>query len=866
VPIATEFTVRVATTRFILTMYSSDPRSPDYVEDYDFFEVKRKERLHAINHQKKEIDAQQRIELKKRALHWRANGTKALEGLKLGITGVRFLLEPHHNMKKTVALYEQRVESMEFETSAVRHTRHSFPLANRVLCCCTSAGARDRWRANKANLIVWKLGVMQEIRAAYIQKHPLNFEYHSRPGDARVMRHLFRTYMLNVPIEHSISEELKKKRALYKVVCAKLKLIHDTQRACALIPLCKSRQHTNPNGCSSCGVKYIGGMLGGGTPYIESASRDTGLVTLVTLEFELQTLEKEDAVQREIVDQVGMDLQAFEDVVCGVVRVSIQVWWSFVLVWKRFKRKQARMDRSLFQYKRRRLIAMKKDIDVTIKEAAPLDMQRYHEVYFDIWPETQEYAALQTDLKRQRLIKWAQRFRRKLGVLVEEARERQYQEYLRLLALPKPPRPIVFRTIQKVDNTNLVCYRLECKMRKFLTKERFDIHMNTHAKQDQVRYERYERDKAARKVRDTREKIVLGRIVDSKLRIEHTPSDYTAHAQDSRKQRAGSTDADSVATDASGDDFTVGSSVRLQEMSQVTLPSAIGGLLSDGIQGPNTVGDGGGEEEQDSESASVVPATRGTGYAARKELRTAYSPDSSLLSGDLQGVSYRGDMVPMGGLSQTLRNNSLAAADRTLSKATRLVVVNSETSLRDSEDAEMNLESAQNVHDWASMAHIYALHSLINDSMYSLELVSKQGDIEVAQRVPLDRPLVRIGTHSTCECVVSPTGVAKRESKVAKVHCLLFCPTYSGGTGPARQQRTSSQLLLVDNSTVWGTYVVSAAGTRKVPTKATAGMPLTPGLLICIGVCKDGPAEISATDANQACVVYRVRCMEQEAV
>ena len=37
-------------------------------------------------------------------------------------------------------------------------------------------------------------------------------------------------------------------------------------------------------------------------------------------------------------------------------------------------------------------------------------------------------------------------------------------------------------------------------------------------------------------------------------------------------------------------------------------------------------------------------------------------------------------------------------------------------------------------------------------------------------------------------------------------------------------------------------------------------------MLVCIGVYRDGPNIISATQANQACIVYRIRCIEQEII
>jgi hypothetical protein len=671
--------------------------------------------------------------------------------------------------------------------------------------------------------------------------------------------------MREVPIEHSISEELKKKRANFKVVTAKLKLIHDTQRACDLINVCKSRQHTNPNGCSNCGVQYIGGMLNGGTPYVQSCSRDTGLKTLVTLEFEVETLRREEEVQLEIVDQVEMDLRAYEEVVCGIVRVKIQAWWSIVLVWKRYKRKQARMKKSVALYQRRRLVTLKRDVDRMIKEPAPLDMERYADAYCDVLPAMYEYTALQTRLKHERLQKWAKNFRRKLVVLVEEARERQYQEYLRLLALPKPPRPIVFKTIEPCDNTNLVCYRLECKLRKFLTRERYDIHMNVHYKQDNVRYERYDQQKAAKKVRDAREGVVLHRIMDSKLRITHSDPEF------------GSTATGGSSTGgASDDEVSLGSQEGSAQpsMSQLTLSAALGGSQVDSLSGSLAAHPG--ASTDGSAGTQAQPVVRGTGYARRKELHSDYSPRTTASSEE--GGALQLSPVSASGLKHittrdrfdittALRASSLTAADRSLrgaaTGATKEALIDSEHSLRDSQDAEMNFETAQNVQDWAAMTHIYALHSMHNDCLYSLELVSKQGEVEVAQRIPLDRPVIRIGSHSTCECVVATTGAARRESKVAKVHCLLYCPTHRGSTARG-DSNSHDKLTLVDNSSVWGTYVVSAQGTRKAPVKVTAGMVLTSGLLLCIGVCKDGPAEISATQANQACVVYRVRCLEQE--
>lgn len=821
----------------------NDPLSPDYVEDYDFFEVKRKARLAAIQEEKLQIDAKQRREIKKKALRWLENGTKAMNNLTLGISGVRSLLEPHHNTKANVANFNERLEMLDQKTRGVRCCRHTFSLANQVLYVTRANPIQHRkWFHNKANLITWKFCLMKEIRAAFNQSKPFEFEYRPTVSEVRILRHMFRIQMNNVPIERSISEELKRKRAHYKVVLAKLKLIHDTQAACENILCCKSRQHTNPKGCSSCGVVYMGGMLGGGTQYVQSISRDTGLSSLVTLEYEMEQLKQEDVVQREIVECVEIDLFAYESVVLGIVRINIQAWWSFVLAWKRYKRKEKRIKKSIYLHKRRRLVGMKRQIDALIKEAAPLDMPYLCDAYCDIIPELMEYATLQMELKRQRLIKWSKNFRRNLAVLVEVARERKHQEYLRLLALPKPPRPIVFKALPACDNNTYICYRLECKMRKFLTKDRFDIHMNVHYKADKVRYQRYDANRAAKAVRDDRSAQVLRRIKHSRHhlaghdQLEGSMSTLGADNDPGREDDASTLEEDSV-----GEHTMTGA----QQIEDVRFHDS----NSTAAHGNGDVHNAHSQVDDHSATSSTT-STRRTGFAKRKDL--PFNPESSAVDGS----QTTGSAKSLPHFSSAMLPGRSSAKGKTILSLSL-----------SSHDSELITDSAQDMQNWAAMTHIYSLHSLHNDAMYSLELVCKHGDVSVAQRVPLDRPLIRVGTHPSCECVITTTGNAKKEGKVATVHCLFFCPTHSGSSSDhAIGQQASAQLSLVDNSSVWGTYVVSAAGTRKAPVKVTAGLVLTPGLLVCIGVCRDGPSEISATEANQACVVYRVRCLERENV
>lgn len=871
-----------------------DPTHPDYVEDYDFFELKRKERLVTITEAKKKIDAAHRQDVKKKSLKWRDNGTSALQAVKSGVSGLRFLLEPHSNMKKTVSHFNNQVEFLGRKIQGTICCRNCYPLAARVLQVSRAfPWKKYHWFCNKANLIEWKSNLMHEIRSDYRDKHPFEYEYRPRYADVRVMRHLFRSQMNLIPIDRSISEELKKKRAHYKVVTTKLKLIRDTQAACEKIYHCTSRQHSNPKGCSNCGVLYIGGMLDGGTPYVQSISRETGLVTLVTLEFEVETLIEENIVQTEIVERVEIDLFAYEAVVLGIVRVNIQAWWSFVLVWKRYKRAQKRIAKSRELHRIRRLVMMKREIDRAIREAPPLDMDRYCEAYCDMLPALWEYADLQVKLKAERILKWAKCFRVNLVTKVAITREREHQEYLRLLALPKPPRPIIIKKFEITEAPLLICFRLECKMRKFLSKERYDIHMKVHYKHDAVRYQIYDQNKQAKNVRDYREQKVLHRIADSRHRLqlfsdfEDGGSQTDSHSQHLDTQSDVSPGHTTDGNQPLSLEMTLirneGAEVEeqmSQELSQLSLSSD---LLQDSAYYSHIT-----DIDHPNNDAVLIPRTNITPIIESQPQTTAVTEPAATEVVRITGFAKRKAFTSPYELerpnSQPIHSNEPHCSEQRLTDISALKNTFSPSKTKTSvQDIALYQQTDANVHKWASMKHDYVLHSMLNDCMYSLELVSKQGDISVAQRVPLDRPLIRIGTHSSCECVVTFSGnnsgnSAKKDPKVAKIHCLLYCPIYKGSTlsvSYTQEEETyggttkaaalaNAQLTLVDNASGYGTYVVSAHGTRKVPTKITAGTVLTSGMLVCIGVCKDGPGEIEATVANQACLVYRVRCLDQE--
>ena len=139
--------------------------------------------------------------------------------------------------------------------------------------------------------------------------------------------------------------------------------------------------------------------------------------------------------------------------------------------------------------------------------------------------------------------------------------------------------------------------------------------------------------------------------------------------------------------------------------------------------------------------------------------------------------------------------------------------------------------------------------------MYHLELLSKHGDVDVPSKVTLDKPTIRIGSLPYCEVHAKCKGVVKRDRMISQIHTVITVPV---------SLAEDFKISVLDNTSLWGTYVVNKTGGRKVPSKLTLGMHIEPGDLLCIGVVREGPPELDAKDAGRAACVYRVRCFDIE--
>lgn len=956
----------------------------DTDEDHDFFAIKRKERMDKRAEQEKERAREiKAIRRKRLEAGWKEDGEKGMSNMRQSLNFLKFILTPHNFYKacmQQLLINEQQSSTLYFYRRFLH--RHRCPESIKLLLVEVEK-RRHATMLSKSILMRYKFGIMRELKSHFLIHRTAEWEYRPTPSYLTVTRHLFRAFMQLIRVDAAVRKELDRRREVHKAAVAKLDLIHRTQAACEFILTCNSAQHTNPNGCTRCGVFYMHGMLDGGTMYVKSVSRDTGVPTLVTLGFEMHTLQQEDEIQRKIVAETQAQLDEYESVVLHEVLTSMQQWIAFVCAFRHYQKVFVRQKRSLYYHRIRRLVVLKREIDRLIIEAPPIDMRHCEDKYWDVMCEMREYVALQQQLKDARIRKWAERLRKQLHVLVAEGRERRYQEWLRLQSIPPPPKPLVIRTAQESPVLQaFVCFRLECRLRRFISKERFDIHMAVHRREDQKRNRRYEQQQQEHARRRKAEAEFMERIERSRRHLlQRDAGSDVDSSRDSLDDKqlfdyalTYSHDHDALGTASDGgdddggdDNDNVHSNVYGIAVSKDGLSSKYSrGVGVDGRHGVATMlvpetdlhiksGDAFAataaavsvrgtplRRSTDHRLAStdsaasallgvaLVRADTGLSIAISSEGGTEEEEEDDAVDGDDDADE---DDHSMGALlllqgeqekqeeEQNARDDNTMPPDHPVSQEVFVGPLNDQLVLRNDDIGVMLNTSDRHGYNritdwdhavhakhvagdaamrtWQGLEHVYVLNGLQNTPMYSLELVSKQGEVDVPQRVPLDRPVMRIGTYSSCELCVQSRGVVKREGKIAKIHCLLYCPMYDDAAPrrPHKQRQHPPQsqlsasgsdastasamvtaaadqgvgqrdlhtaLTIVDNHSVWGTYVVSPAGTQKVPSKVTAGAQLQAGLLICIGVCADGPAVIAPTLANQACVVYRVRCIDAE--
>jgi len=422
-----------------------------FISDYDFFERKRREKFAEIGEyerrrsEKAKRDRQQAI---RSAL---GDGPRLLLRLQSTVSDVQKILYPYDQWKLNMQLFLEHIEGVLLDTvaSSRYNARHRCFYSSKILLQCKPL--TFKYYRIKTNLVEWKIFLMKAIRDHHKLNRPYSCDYVTAPSPLRLARHLLRLSMRSTKVDRSICRELRIKRNYYRAASKKLKLIHDTQVKCQGQKHCTNREHLNPRGCFFCGVVYQHGMLGGAIPYVESISRDTGVATLVTLDFEIETLIQEDMIQTQVVQTAQDDLQRFEEEVYRDIRVAVQRLWVAVLVWKRTKRQHSSLQRSHQRYRHRRLLTLKSDGDALIAERPPFDQHFFSDIYneqlfdhqaapymhyfrhkyCDLLGLAEEHLLEIVRRKQQRVLRMARALHGVAWDRVYKERERKYQEWLR---------------------------------------------------------------------------------------------------------------------------------------------------------------------------------------------------------------------------------------------------------------------------------------------------------------------------------------------------------------------------------------------------------------------------------------------------
>lgn len=173
-------------------------------------------------------------------------------------------------------------------------------------------------------------------------------------------------------------------------------------------------------------------------------------------------------------------------------------------------------------------------------------------------------------------------------------------------------------------------------------------------------------------------------------------------------------------------------------------------------------------------------------------------------------------------------------------------------------------ESFQRPLHWAVLPHIDTFHSQMYRPLYYLEVISMAASVECASRIPLDSPVVRVGSLAD-GCGAGAISIKEGPPRVSKIHCMFYVPMASRARrgDDDKEVERDEAVTVVDNNSAYGTYVVgsSRAGADtsavKVSTRVALGERLTPGNIVCVGVKRNGEERLTAVEAGNAQVVFR---------
>eukprot|EP01038_Epipyxis_sp_PR26KG_P005922 gene5922-8167_t len=863
---------------------NSDTNTKNDVEENDelkeSFEKKKNEYVLQKLSIKQLKEQNERLEMKKRNLIWRADGEKAMNKLGKALGGFHAILEPHNLKKQTINILQELFQTV--MTTLKNSVYHKPSLSSKLLNMLTQTKKKMR-NKSKSKLIELKFMIMKEIRDIFIRKY-IYQNYIPNISRIKVMRILYDEYTMNIPVNIKIRKSLGKKRYKLKAAEKKLALIYKTMESCEFIGICKSNQHYNTKGCSNCGVLYFGTSIAPGSTermqYVTSYSRDTGVATLVTLEFEKETLKKEEEAQLLLLDNLRNDLSKYEEDNLNPIRENLQVWSAIILASKHMRKNERKIMRSLRKFKLNRLMKLKHEIDLLIKEPQPLDMNYLSEKYCDIIPALLEHSSSEIKKKQERLAKHTKLFYDKMMKIYYDYLERLRLERLRKANEIPPDPPIVRKIIKCEKEQNYICFRTECQLRDFLTRDRYETHMGIHRKEDKIKQKLKDENKKLKLKRANRSQEFLKVLSSSRQYLLSNNSDNSI-ANESSNYGLSTEDSlyldfdhdfDDESNDGNNNDKRVFNNfeyegyngenssqsyynhqnirkdIQINE-SSYSLPSIQSSPTTKSSEIINNLTLKSFPNNEINKSFSLSKSLKAVGAMTLQSTSSLPSITSPSVdrNHDMQSVSpvpYNAHGTDYGSDNYSSNHNSITTDNVSNSSLSRT--------------------------EWSNIAHLFTLNNMFNSSLYFLEMVSKHDNIDVAPRIPLDQPIIRIGSNKNlCEYVIKTNNRSYNSNNdcISNIHCIFYCPMNDDKNkrnDSNSSNHANNSITIVDNNSLWGTYAVTSKGTFKVPKKMTSGYVVSPGMLICIGVMMDGPQELSPTDANKACVVYRVRCLDRE--
>lgn len=583
---------------------------------------------------------------------------------------------------------------------------------------------------------------------------------------------------------------------------------------------CRSMTHRNKEGCSKCPGILIKGEL-----KIRALDRGTGQAIITDIATELGLLTKD--VERNDSERLSLrnEMDAHHRVMMERLVLDLQHWHCASVALHRQMRRERNLAKSLFYYRIRRLVRMKRELDLMRFHRVTMEEnEAFNYRYSDMLEESEEYrrvCVLRNNyiekkytaklLKHWNIISGRKKQRqrqREQELEIVRARERQVRLERRRQRLAKKneemtasidERKLIVEKmkekIQKLKNRVFKCERVDCRGRTFASQARLDIHMQLHFKADQENLERLQKNALNKHRRERMETKLLNRIR------------------------------------------------RIRELSAMFA-------------------------EGDGDSCPSGPFS----WYEYCDVSVCHECDSESL------------LLQIAEKSQSSPNNPLIEGVKTLQQYSQTCTLDSPR------DLNIDTSDFQSRFEWLNIqSHLGAVHSNIRPAGMYLELLSRHPDVSAPFRIPLTIPQTRIGSSDDCNVICIDKSKAEG-GRIAPIHAIIFSPMFDSNVtlpsdapafAPQRSARAGVQemkeetaepaslpasnawdrtVLIYDNSSSFGTYVVSYGGVHKVPS-ITSGriQTLSSGDLICLGVCERGPESLSAVEASSAAVVFRVR-------